>query len=76
MSESIEIPSVFEQRIRVRIAELEAEIPQIVQQANAAIAARQGAIAELKKLLEPDNGKETSNDHRLGQVAQGDNKGN
>lgn len=48
-------PSAYEQRINARIAELEAELKEIVRQANAAIAARQGAIAELKKLLEADN---------------------
>ncbi len=70
------IPSVFEQRINARIAELETEIRQIVVHANTAIAARQGAIEELKRLLETANGKEASNDNRLGQVAEGDNAGN
>ena len=53
----------IEQRINARIAELEAEVQQIVQQANAAIAARQGAIAELKRLLEPEQteGQTTTN---------------
>ncbi len=47
------------ERITARIAELENEIKQIVEQANAAIAARQGAIAELKRLLEPPEEQKT-----------------
>jgi hypothetical protein len=43
----------MEEQIKARIAELEKEREQVVAQANQQIAAYGGAIAELKKLIEP-----------------------
>lgn len=40
-------------KIKARIAELEAQLPKIVEEANRQIAAHQAAIGELKHLLEP-----------------------
>ena len=42
-----------EQRIEKRIKELETELNKFTEQANRTVASYQGAIAELKKLLEP-----------------------
>ena len=44
----------MEERIRARIAEIEAEREQFVAQANQQIAAFNGAIQALRGLLEPD----------------------
>jgi len=43
----------IEQKIEKRIKELETELNKFVEQANKTVASYQGAIAELKKLLEP-----------------------
>lgn len=43
----------MEEQIKARIAELEKAVEMMVAQANLEIASRQGAIAELKRLLEP-----------------------
>ena len=43
----------IEQKIEKRIKELETELVKFAEQANRTVASYQGAIAELKKLLEP-----------------------
>ena len=43
----------IEQKIEKRIKELEMELVKFAEQANRTVASYQGAIAELKKLLEP-----------------------
>ncbi len=43
----------LEERIRERIAEMEKERDEFVQRANQSVAAYNGGIAELKRLLEP-----------------------
>lgn len=45
--------NILEQNIKKRIKELEKERDELITGANKAVAAYQGAIAELKKLLNP-----------------------
>jgi len=50
------------EKIKARIAELEEQLPKIVEEANRQIAAHQAAIGELKAILEPPKKEESDED--------------